>query len=94
MIFIRRHGPLGGEIFSSLGRIGIASTVMALPTYWISRLLAPAAGAADIKAQLIHVGGTIIAAGVIYIASASVICRREYLDVRRALLRRPLPPGR
>ena len=90
-IFTRRHGPLPGRFFASLARIGVTTLVMAVPTWWIARLLAPTAGAETLAAQLIQVGGTIAAGGGVYLAAATLLCRRELSDVNRALFRRPLP---
>ncbi|MFH1679434.1 MAG: murein biosynthesis integral membrane protein MurJ [Candidatus Eisenbacteria bacterium] len=89
-LLVRRHGGLGGPpLFGSFLRTLASSLVMGAAVWGTGGLLEPA-GAPTLPAQILHVGGSIAAGLVAFLAAALFLCRRELSEIREAFLRRPL----
>ncbi|MFH1277810.1 MAG: murein biosynthesis integral membrane protein MurJ [Candidatus Eisenbacteria bacterium] len=87
---VRRTGPLGGHLLSSSFRITLSALGMGAALWLVDGRLRPTVP--TLPAQIVHVAGTILIGGGVYVGLAALLCRRELADVKAALLRRPLPP--
>jgi putative peptidoglycan lipid II flippase len=87
-LLVRRHGHLDdGTLLRSTARIVLSAAVMGGVVLLVSPLLMPS-DPRPIAPQILHVGGSIGAGLLAYLAMARLVCRSELADVRRALLRR------
>ncbi|MBN1826058.1 MAG: murein biosynthesis integral membrane protein MurJ [Candidatus Eisenbacteria bacterium] len=87
-LLVRRHGPIReGRLLGTWLRVFLCAIVMGGTVHVVSLLLEPT-DPGPLSGQILHVVGAIAAGGVVYFAAATLLCRRELGDLKRALLLR------
>jgi putative peptidoglycan lipid II flippase len=88
-ILERRHGSLGEDsVLESSMRTLLASLVMGAVAWIVEGSLEPTGGSPSMSAQLVHVGGSILAGIAAFAFAARLLCQREIAELRSAFFRR------